>query len=123
MPEIRAEQLSKQTSNIGRFKVEWFKKVDNSSFYENYLHHVFKEFHYEKEFFLFQLNLAIKIAETSFGIIKDLHSKIHDGIKCDIDKAIKGYKTMQKLSSNEKDKIKWDDGINEFTNILNKLRS
>ena len=84
---------------------------------------MFKEFHYEKEFFLIQLNLAIKIAEASFDIIKDLHSKIYEVIKYDTNKIIKGFEVMRKLSHNDKDKRNYEAEIKKLTNILNKLKN
>jgi len=75
-PEERAEELSRQTSNIGKFKVEWSKKVFNVDFFEKYLQFVFKEFHYEKEFFYIEVDLAIDIAKVSIAHFGKLHKII-----------------------------------------------
>ncbi len=116
-PEIRAEQLSKQTSNIGHFKVEWSKKVNDASFYENYLHYVFKIFHYEKEFFSVQSDLAIKIAETTIKIINDAHNKVYNEIQNSIsinNKKIKGFDAVNKISSSKDKKI--TERLKDFKN-------
>jgi len=59
-PIIRAKTLTKQTGAIGEFKVEWSKEVPDMNIAESILHYKFRENHYEKEFFEFELN-EIKI--------------------------------------------------------------
>ncbi|OFX16398.1 MAG: hypothetical protein A2033_18645 [Bacteroidetes bacterium GWA2_31_9] len=50
-PEIRTEQLNRQTGTIGKYKCEWFAEVECSEIIEKNAHYFMKEFHYDKEFF------------------------------------------------------------------------
>ena len=50
-PEIRANELSRQTSAVGKFVVEWHLEVTDSEIAEKVAHFKLKEFHYAKEFF------------------------------------------------------------------------
>lgn len=118
-PEIRAEQLSKQTSSIGQFNVEWFQKVDNIDFSEDYLHYVFREFHYKKEYFLINIDLALKIAIAAFNAVKALHSKVGKVIKNEISikfEKIDILKTEKENSNKEQSEISM-----EILNLTDKL--
>lgn len=70
-PIIRAKTLTKQTGAIGEFKVEWNKEVPDMNIAESILHYKFRENHYKKEFFEFDLentkNDAEKILDNFFG--------------------------------------------------------
>ena len=50
-PEIRANELSRQTWAVGKFVVEWHLEVTDSEIAEKVAHFKLKEFHYAKEFF------------------------------------------------------------------------
>jgi len=69
-PVIRAKSLTKQTAAIGEFKVEWSKEIPDMNIAESILHYKFRKYHYEKEFFEFDLeeikNLAAKILDDFF---------------------------------------------------------
>ena len=60
-PILRAEQLSKQTSASGQFKVEWYMEVPDIDIAENICHYKLKEFHYNKEYFKVELGSAKQI--------------------------------------------------------------
>jgi len=60
-PILRAEQLSKQTSASGQFKVEWYMEVPDIDIAENICHFRLKEFHYNKEYFKIQFDEAKQI--------------------------------------------------------------
>ena len=70
-PQVRAEQLSKQTGSIGRFTCELFKEVKNSEYIEKTLHYFLREFHYEKEYYLLDLMTAKEFANK---IVKDIEA-------------------------------------------------
>ncbi len=107
-PEERAEELSRQTSNIGKFKVEWSKKVFNVDFFEAYLHFAFKEFHHEKEFFNVEVDLAVSIAKKSISHFGKLHKIILDEI------------SEKKETMNHKMKINDDRESKEY--VLKRIR-
>jgi hypothetical protein len=50
-PEVRANQLSRQTSSVGKFEVFWSQKTSTADLSEKFLHVLFAENHYDKEFF------------------------------------------------------------------------
>ena len=50
-PEIRANELSRQTAAIGKFIVEWHLEVSDSEIAEKVAHFKLKEFHHSKEYF------------------------------------------------------------------------
>ncbi len=62
-PEVRAEQLNKQTGTIGKFKVEWFAEVRDESILEFILHTYLKEYHKTKEYFNIELTRAIEFSK------------------------------------------------------------
>ncbi len=125
-PEVRAEQLTKQTSNVGVFNVEWHAEVDDSSFYEKYLHYVFKKYHYEKEFFLIESGLSIEIAKTAFENIKDLDNKVIQTIekyKKEIKEAIETLELLAKMEESEKELKDIVAAIKRLENILKTINS
>jgi hypothetical protein len=114
-PEIRAEQMSKQTASIGDFKLQWFEEVSDCHFMESYLHFIFKEFHYKKEFFKIDLGLAIEIANESTLYFKELENKLKDlflGKVEFIEKRIKALEISNRLAVCDNKK-----------NVLNRLES
>jgi hypothetical protein len=62
-PQIRANELSKQTSAIDKFIVEWYMEVPNSLLSEKILHNAFEDKRYNKEYFEIDLEEAIRISE------------------------------------------------------------
>ena len=114
-PEIRAEQMSKQTASIGDFKLQWFEEVSDCHFMESYLHFIFKEFHYKKEFFKIDLDLAIEIAKVSTLYFEELENKLKDlflGKVEFIEKRIKALEISNRLAEAKNKK-----------NVLNRLES
>ncbi len=69
-PVIRAKTLTKQTGAIGEFEVEWSMEVPDITIAESVLHYKFREYHYSKEYFEFDLDKtkenARKILENFF---------------------------------------------------------
>lgn len=69
-PIIRAKSLTKQTGAIGEFIVEWDKEVPDINIAESILHYKFRQYHFEKEYFQFELeetkNIAEKILDSFF---------------------------------------------------------
>lgn len=63
-PEIRAEQLNRQTGVIGKYEVLWSKEVKNNDIAEKILHFCFEDYRVEKEYFKINITLAIEISET-----------------------------------------------------------
>jgi len=64
-PVIRADQLSKNTGAIGTFVLEWSKEVPAMDIAEIFLHFIFRNFHYQKEFFKIGVQDAKSIAATT----------------------------------------------------------
>lgn len=58
-PEVRANQLSKQTGSIGEYECKWFVESKNSYLLEKYLHFIFMPFHHNKEFFKMNIDVAV----------------------------------------------------------------
>ena len=50
-PEIRANELSRQTGTIGKFIVEWHLEVPDSELAEKVAHFKLREFHHLKEYY------------------------------------------------------------------------
>lgn len=50
-PNVRADQLSRQTASIGVFEVVWYMEVPDSSVAEKMTHYLLKDYHEEKEYF------------------------------------------------------------------------
>ena len=50
-PEIRANELSRQTGTIGKFVVEWHLEVTDSEIAEKVAHFKLKKNHHSKEYF------------------------------------------------------------------------
>ena len=63
-PEIRAEQLNKQTGTIGKYEVVWFKEVPNNDIAEKIIHYCLKELNIQNEYFDIDKDTAIKVAEN-----------------------------------------------------------
>ena len=64
-PEVRKHALYKATPNIGKFKVEWFKEVQNSKLTEALIKGLLEKYREpdKKEFFRILLPSAIDICE------------------------------------------------------------
>ena len=64
-PEVRKNTLDRATPNIGKFKVEWFKEVQNSKLTETLIKGLLEEYREpdKKEFFRILLPSAIDICE------------------------------------------------------------
>ena len=77
-PQVRADQLSKQTSSIGEFKVEWYREVENSEFIESFLHYIFRDFHFKKEYFEIDINSASRIADSATDYLLKIEDKLTD---------------------------------------------
>ena len=75
---FKTPSSSKKTASIGDFKLQWFEEVSDCHFMESYLHFIFKEFHYKKEFFKIDLDLAIEIAKVSTLYFEELENKLKD---------------------------------------------
>jgi hypothetical protein len=69
-PEVRAEQLSRQTGVIGEFIIEWKMEVPDMYLAEHLLHYTFKEVWAEGEFF--NLDDLEKAKELSGAKLKRL---------------------------------------------------
>lgn len=80
-PEVRAEQLSKQTGTIGKFNCEWYKEVKNSEYIEKSIHYFLKEFHYEKEYYMLEPILAQELADKIINDIEAIEMAIPSIIK------------------------------------------
>ena len=74
-PEVRAEQLNKQTGTIGKFKVEWFVEVRDESILEFILHTYLKDYHKTKEYFNIELMRAIEFSKKISKEYKLLSAK------------------------------------------------
>jgi hypothetical protein len=74
-PEVRAEQLNKQTGTIGKFKVEWFVEVRDESILEFILHTYLKDYHKTKEYFNIELTRAIEFSKKISKEYKMLSAK------------------------------------------------
>lgn len=96
-PVIRAKTLTKQTGAIGEFKVEWSKEIPDMNIAESILHYKFRKYHYEKEFFEFDLEeikaLATKILDDFF--IQELKELRLVEAKAKAKKALKRLKEME----------------------------
>ena len=62
-PIIRAKTLSKQTGALGEFKPEWSKEVPDMNIAELILHYKLSKYHYDKEFFEYDLEKLKKEGE------------------------------------------------------------
>ena len=71
-PIIRADQLSKNTGSLSKFILEWSKEVPEMDIAEKCLHFIFREFHYQKEFFRINVEDAIDNAELTLNSIFEL---------------------------------------------------
>jgi hypothetical protein len=63
-PEVRANQLSKQTSSVGKFEVFWSAKTGSPELGEKFLHILFAPNHFEKEFYdlsIYDEDLLLKV--------------------------------------------------------------
>lgn len=71
-PVIRAHQLSKNTGAIGTFVLEWSREVPAVDIAETFLHFIFRNFHYQKEFFKIDVQDAILLATTTLDSFFDI---------------------------------------------------
>jgi hypothetical protein len=62
-PEIRADQLNRQTGTIGKYKCEWFTEVQNSEIIEKTIHYYLRDFQYDKEIFTSTMEYTITLIE------------------------------------------------------------
>jgi hypothetical protein len=62
-PDVRANNLTRQTGVLGEFVVEWYAELSNSKIGEQLLHQLFDKFHIDKEYFYIELEEAIKLFE------------------------------------------------------------
>ena len=78
-PEIRAEQLNRQTGTIGKYEVAWFREVPDNVIAEQIIHYALKELNFEKEYFYTDKQYAEvvceKILDSYFGLVEDLREK------------------------------------------------
>lgn len=105
-PEIRAEQLSKQTGTIGKYECVWFKEVINNALVEAFLHFIFKPFHFQKEQFKMNKDAAIEFAEKSVTEYNEILRKylLSDSTDSDIENAIVGLQIALEYTNEEDEK-------------------
>lgn len=84
-PEVRANQLSRQTSAVEKFEVFWSSKTGSPELGEKFLHILFAPNHFEKEFYDlsgyeedFLLNILKEFNEFNISFAK-LQSKLMSG--------------------------------------------
>ncbi|MBE7443501.1 MAG: GIY-YIG nuclease family protein [Flavobacteriales bacterium] len=80
-PEVRAEQLNRQTGVIGKFICEWFKEVKDSEYIENSLHYFLRDFHYEKEYYILEPIFAQELANKIINDIEAIDMAVPSIIK------------------------------------------
>jgi len=123
-PEIRAEQLNKQTANIGIFIVEWYRSVEDSQFYEKLLHYLLRNFHYKKEYFFIEIPLAIQIADKAISLMDTLQKELVDIYKTTLnnyDDIIAGFEVLVEISENSKDANPYILRMEEINNNKQKI--
>lgn len=87
LPEIRADQLNKQTGTIGKYEVAWHKDVPNNTIAENMVHYCLKDFNVGKEYFDLNKEIAIEICEDILNFYFDKIEKHNEKLKIEIEKA------------------------------------
>lgn len=126
-PEIRAEQLNRQSGTIGKYEVAWFKDVPDNDIAEKIVHHCLKDFNVGKEYFDIDLSSAIQICEnllTTYFVnvveqIENQKKQIEIENK-QIEQRIEGLTLVLKYSDGvNEDKLK--DKIKDLKNTLKKL--
>lgn len=126
-PEIRAEQLNRQSGTIGKYEVAWFKDVPDNDIAEKIVHHCLKDFNVGKEYFDIDLSSAIQICEnllTTYFVnvveqIENQKKQIEIENK-QIEQRIEGLTLASKYSDGvNEDKLK--DKIKDLKNTLKKL--
>jgi hypothetical protein len=111
-PVFRIEQLNRQTGVIGTYKLEWSKEVEDCDIVEKVLHHIFRDFRVQKEFFKIELNAAIQIADKAvaefLAIETNLDSQTFEK------KRIEVLESQIRLAKTEEEKIKIRIEIGKF---------
>jgi len=74
-PQVRVDQLNKQTGTIGKYKVEWFVKLHEYNLLEKLLHSIFSDYHSEKEFFDISYENSKEVVEKISKNFKVLYAK------------------------------------------------
>jgi hypothetical protein len=80
-PEIRAEQLNKQTGTIGKYQVAWFKEVLNNEVAEKLIHFCLKDLNIGGEYFDISKEIAIKIADNVTNGLSDIITQQDEVLK------------------------------------------
>lgn len=77
-PDVRANDLNRQTGVLGEFVVEWYTEVPNCKIGEKIIHLLFDEFRLAKEFFHADLENSITIMqEKLISVFSDEKVKSH----------------------------------------------
>ena len=99
-PEVRADKLSRETSGIGTFDVEWSQEVSNHSFYESIIHRYLRNYREEKEFFKLEINDAIRHVELIVNTLDAITEIDNEEIQILID----GFSDQIQFADNSKEK-------------------
>ena len=75
-PEIRANELSRQTGTIGKLEVEWHLEVTDSEIAEKVAHFKLREFHHSKEYFSISAFKARGILEKALIHLFELENPV-----------------------------------------------
>ena len=74
-PEIRAEQLNRQTGTIGKYEVAWYREVLDNEISEKIIHYCLKELNIEKEYFHLHkqaaINVCEKVLDSYFAVVDE----------------------------------------------------
>ena len=102
-PEIRANELSRQTAAIGKFVVEWHLEVSDSEIAEKVAHFKLKEFHHSKEYFSISAYDAHLVLEQFIIPLFEIESPIifYSQTLSRKNKITKATKSLSLYNSNE----------------------
>ncbi len=123
-PIGRALQLSRQTGVVGEYKLEYSIEVPDCDLGEKIAHYCLKEFHYKKEFYKVDLEVAIKQIEIKIFHFFDIDYNFVSYNPVDlkeIEEAIEGLNLLLELSD-EEGKVEIRNAINDLENSHKKMK-
>lgn len=123
-PEIRVNSLNRNAGVYGEYQLEWYKQVIDSIVAEKVLHHAFRIYRVQKEFFAIETSYSIKIA----NIAMDKLSEIETLTSLDVEETIKNLKqgiealiVAKEFTEENIDRHEIDEGIKSLESQLREI--